>query len=274
MPRAAAAARLPAAAHVGGAAGQEQVVHRAEERVGAGERQRRHCRPPRDRPHRARRARAASASAAIRAGCQSGATRPYTRRRATPPSGKMLSRTWLTGAARDRREQVLRRPAAAATAPAARPSRDARSSSASGVPVGAAHAVDRREWRVVAEEMVVSMSKPSTWPGAPSSQHAPVESPSVPARARRRRLSQPSIHLPRSVYLPSMKTPRPGLQQVLHRRRRNRRWQPSARAAQRRRGEIDQAGEADGDWLAHAALRASRPSKGTPRADRAGSMPS
>src|SRR4051812_44939785 len=44
--------------------------------------------------------------------------------------------------------------------------------------------------------------------------------------------------------------------------------------AQRRRGEIDEAGETDGDGLAHGRLRASRPSKVTPRADGAGSTPS
>ena len=44
--------------------------------------------------------------------------------------------------------------------------------------------------------------------------------------------------------------------------------------AQRRGGEIDEAGEADRDGLAHGVLRASRPSKVTPRADVAGSTPS
>ena len=40
----------------------------------------------------------------------------------------------------------------------------------------------------------------------------------APAGSRRRRVSQPSIHLPRSVYLPSRHTGGRGLEQVFLRR--------------------------------------------------------
>ncbi len=51
----------------------------------------------------------------------------------------------------------------------------------------------------------VSTSTPWMWPGMPRR----TTHQSWPG-VRRRRVSQPSIHLPRDVYLPGMKVPRPG----------------------------------------------------------------
>ena len=131
---------------------QEQVVHRPEERVRAGEREpavgdRREIDAAPRRRARASRRRARPAPSSR------GCTRPKTRKRATPPSGKMLRRTWRDHAAGARREQVLR----------VGPQRRLRQQLG---PLGvrrsvverrvraARRALDRRERRVVADEVV------------------------------------------------------------------------------------------------------------------------
>ena len=85
-----------------------------------------------------------------------------------------------------------------------------RSSASSGGCARELAGLDARTLRVVAREVRVSTTTPRTTPGSPRrTMHQ-----SWPG-ARRRRVSQPSIHLPRSVYLPAMKTARPRLEQVL-----------------------------------------------------------
>ena len=236
MPGRALAPRLPAAAHVLGAARQEQVVHRAEEGIGAGERRGR-----RSRRRRGRRSPPATCAPRVRVERRArpvGRDAAETRKRATPPSGKMLSRTCVTGA-----------PAVAANRFCASGRSGicgssslhsvARAAPSSGVPRWRAQALDRGERRAVADEVLRVDVEADDRAGRAQLAGRTSRSPGP----RLRRLSQPSIHLPRSVYLPSMNTPRPGCEQVLLRRRRTRRW----RRAPCRRGsparEIDQAGE-------------------------------
>ena len=200
MARAAPAPRLPAVAHVRGAPGQEQVVHRAEERVAS----RRAPAPPFstrgeiDQLGRDVRAVSSSSSRAT----SRARPRRSTRKRATPPSGKMLRRRWRDRRRGARREQVLRVGPQRRLRAAARVQRARCERSASGVPRGA-QAVDRGERRVVAEEVLRCRRRSrARSPGAPERERRTSRGPA----SRLRRLSQPSIHLPRSVYLPAMNT--------------------------------------------------------------------
>ena len=209
---AAAAPGLPAVGHAARRAGLDQVVARAEEHVAA----------------RSTTAPCSSAARSIgppsaRSRDHRGTTSPWTRRRATPPSGKMSSRTWVKRRSASRAAianallGVAVRAACAAGSRVHAAASSARRSSGSSISAAySAHAlgVVAAEERGVDDDAAdhAGHAEPDD---APVVDRRPGRRGRPPSGGRRRRVSQPSIHLPRSVYSCSCHTAARVAQQVL-----------------------------------------------------------
>ena len=160
------------------------------------------CRSPRARRRRSRSPRGRRRAERSRA--RSTSTSPRTRSRATPPSGKMLRRTWVKGPALFTAKRLLepgaRGEGGSTSVQLARSSR-----ARVGCP-GRSQASSEARSGWLPTKKLVSTSTERIRPRRPSaSTHQ-----SCPG-VRRRRVSQPSIHLPRLVYLPATKTAGSGL---------------------------------------------------------------
>ena len=177
-PGAAPAPRLPAAPHVVRAPGRSRLFigpKNASEHASSEP-----SVPQRRRGRRGRSPRGAGSRRRARGASPARRDPPEGSKAATPPSGKMLSRRWLTG---PRARAAKRFCASDAVAPAREPTLQARQQEPpTGVlGVGRPQPVYRREGRAVAHEVIACRCRsPSTRPAAPERQDAPV------VRARRR----------------------------------------------------------------------------------------
>ena len=153
---------------------------------------------------------ARSTSPRRRSNSQSGTTSPCTRRRATPPSGKIRSRTCEAWALRTSvtGKRLCESPRSGLRGTTSCQLARARSYAA-GAP-GIVQTSSAHDSGKLPLKCVVSTSMPRTTPSAPRwTMHQSCARPnsgSPGKTSRRRRVSQPSIHLPRSVYSPSRHT--------------------------------------------------------------------
>src|SRR5688500_6294081 len=131
--------------------------------------------------------------------CCDGITSPCTRSRATPPSGTMLSRRCVTLLAFSISSSLTVFPSSlVSTSKGSHFGSVPDSHSAEGVPSMLAPSMLARSGKFPVKN-VVSITTPRTTPAAPSR----IMAQSCPG-VRRRRVSHPSIHLPRSVDAPSL----------------------------------------------------------------------
>ena len=161
----------------------------AEEHVARRERRSRRARPRRGR-----------SPCSAREAPESGPTIPWTRSRATPPSGKMEKRRCVARPADGTSKRFSQSPR---SGDRGRSSVHATASSSAGDGLARRLAgLERAGVRVVAAKV----RRVDDDPAHDARQPQPDRGTSRARASRRRRVSQPSIHLPRSVYSPSRKT--------------------------------------------------------------------